>query len=334
MKSVYYITLLIVILVILIFSLNAFGAETRIIYASSTTAQSSDYPGHVKIAELGSSAIGEVTVISLGGTEAATQALYNNESDVSGSTGPALYESINGLGSWTGKKLPNITRVLHIMAMLDIPICVREGIGINSISDLKGREVFLGFPGTTTNGVYKLIFDALGIEIKEYVGELSDGVEAMKDKKIDVFIKSVNGNSLDATHMDIMTSTPIKFITFTDEEIEKIRGKYPWLTFRKFPAGYFSAFPDLGELWMYSTPKLTACRDNFPEEWAYSWVKNNVEKREEILKVWKSAGLVDLLETPGIVGQIPGLFLHPGAIRYYKERGIEIPESVIPPEMK
>lgn len=332
----YQIILLIALILIPTISISALGqsAKTSLIYGSSTTTTSADYPGHIKIAEIGASEIGEITVTSPGGTVACTQGLYQKESHVAGSTDSGLYEAISGLSAWKGIKQPNTLRVLHVLAMLDVPICVRESTGINSISELKGKKVFLGWPGTTTYAMYELIFDALELEIEPFVADLSDAVDAYKDNRIDVFVKSVDGNTIDKTHMDINNTSPIKFISYTDEEVKKVRDKYPWITFQKYPAGYFIQFPELGELWMYSTAKIAICRDDFPEDWAYKWVKSNVERRDEVIQVWKSAGFVDILDTPKIIGKIPDLYLHPGALKYYQEIGAEIPDNVIPPEMK
>lgn len=311
--------------------------EIRLIFGACTDPQSSDYPGQVLTGEIGSKGIpgAKITIICPGGSQAAMAAVFNKEADVAAIDDCSAYEYIHHMGAWEGKSTPNNIRVLNLRDLSYNPIAVRANSDIYQVSDLEGRKVFLGYSGTTCEGNARLaIVKALGINVDILVGSLSDGVEAMKNRRVEAFTKTVAGNKVDATHIDIMTSTPLRFIGFTWEEVEKIQSKSPWLLYRELPKGWFPSMPDQEAFIANSVIRFVMCRDDFPEEYAYNWTKSIVENWEKIVEVAPSQGSVNPLDCPDFASNVRQLYLHPGAIRYYREMGIEIPEAVIPPEMK
>jgi len=307
---------------------------TQILYGSSAKQASSWFPAHVKMAELGDRGMPEtsVTVVFPGGSVIATQTVFDGEQHVAGGSMLALYEAFHGMGKWEGKPLPNRVRVLYYYTGCPNPITVRTDREIASVSDLKDCKVFLGYPGSTTHAQHLLAFDALEIEYDEYVGSLSDAVPAFKDRRIDAFIKSTNGHSIDATQRDILTTTPIKFIGFTDSEIKKIQKKYERVNFIEFPTDWYKGFPLEEPIKIINYALIVIARDDFPEELAYQWTKSVIENWDEVGAVFPGAAAITPLDTPKLL--LPDVYMHSGSIRYLRDRGINIPQSAIPPEMK
>jgi len=307
---------------------------TQILYGSSAKQASSWFPAHVKMAELGDRGMEgtSVTVVFPGGSVIATQTVFDGEQHVAGGSMLALYEAFHGLGRWEGKPLSNRVRVLYYYTDCPNPIAVRADKGIASVSDLKGGKVFLGYPGSTTHAQHLLAFDALGIDYEEYVGSLSDAVPAFKDRRIDAYIKSTNGHGIDATHRDILTTTPLKFIGFTNSEVDKIQKKYERVKFIDFPVDWYDDFPMEEPIKIVNYALIVIARDDFPEELAYQWTKSVVENWDEVGEVFPGAAAITPLDTPNLL--LPEVYMHSGSIRYMRERGITIPQSAVPPEMK
>jgi TRAP transporter TAXI family solute receptor len=69
---------------------------------------------------------------------------------------------------------------------------------------------------------------------------------------------------------------------------------------------------------------------NMPEEQAYEIVKALFEHRDELEQVYVGASWT----TPENTIDYAIAPLHPGAIRYFKEIGLEVPDRLIPPEIK
>jgi hypothetical protein len=309
------------------------SSTERLSYGCPSATTSSWYPEHCKNAELGGLGTGKpVTVVLPGGGVAVTQAVFDGEVDTGGSTVPALYEMIHGLANWEGEPQPNRLRVLYVHTDCPHPITVPADSGIDNVMDLTGKKIYLGNPGSTTYSQHELAFDALGLEYEAFVGDQADAVIAFKDGRLDVYIKATNGHSLDASQIDIMSTRDISLIGWTDDQMLKIKEEYPWVGFREFPAGWYDAFPELGAINEIAYALPVIARDDFPEELAYQWTKSVIENFDELGALLPGAAAYDPLDTPNVLP--PDVFMHPGAIRYFREIGVEIPDSVVPPEMK
>ncbi len=304
-----------------------------LLFGSSSPPTSSWYPAQCKAAELGARGTGiPTTVTMVGGSVATLQAIYDGELDVGHLTLIGHYESIHGKGFWEGKPLENRIRVFYFRNGGVCPPAVRADSGIDSIADMEGKVVYCGYPGSSHYSVYAAYFDALGIEYEEFVGSLPDAVAAFKDGRLDVLGKMTSGRSVDASHLDIMSTIDIKFVGVTEEETKIVQAKYPYVSFRTVPAGWYPQLPDLGEITFGAIECTGGADKDFPEELAYRWTKSYIENYDECRAVF--AGAKDYNPTAALMQLPPDIKLHPGAVRYYREVGVEFPESAIPPEMK
>ena len=66
---------------------------------------------------------------------------------------------------------------------------------------------------------------------------------------------------------------------------------------------------------------LLVVPENANENLVYQIVKTLFEKKEELVRVHKDAAFLDLANQASGASPIP---FHPGAARYYKERGITV----------
>ncbi len=77
-------------------------------------------------------------------------------------------------------------------------------------------------------------------------------------------------------------------------------------------------------------PNWLGLRMDIDEEVVYQLTKTIFENLEYLVGVHKAARFIQL---DSALSGLP-VPLHPGALKYYRERGIEIPDSLIPPEAK
>ena len=191
---------------------------------------------------------------------------------------------------------------------------------IKSVSDLKGKRVageLMGSP--PTNIIRQAIFEAHGLSDKDVKvipfrnpGELSQLVrEGMADAGMSTF-------SFPAISIDEMTaSKPVYFISLSKETIEKVLAKLgPVWTGVTIPAnaykGQTSAVPTIGGYSVFIS------RPDLDEALAYSIVKAVYDHQQEFwnyhagAKSWTLENTIAMWVLP----------YHPGAIKYYKEKGI------------
>ncbi len=117
---------------------------------------------------------------------------------------------------------------------------------------------------------------------------------------------------------------PLNFITLTPDERERLQKAMPELSITEIAAGTYSslktAYITIG---VYN---FAIGRDDLPDDLVYQLVKAVYENQPRLMKAHETAR-----ETlPQDVLKNTLLPLHPGAIRYYREIGIKVPDSLIP----
>jgi len=197
-----------------------------------------------------------------------------------------------------------------------------EGTGINKFADLKGKRISTGAPVSGTEVMADRLLEALGIGKNDFTRErlsVAESVNALKDGKIDAFFW-VGG--VPTAAVSDLASTPGKKIKLIDhgDGADKMRGKYgPIYVRNKILA---NAYP--GETHDTSNVdvwNLLVVPENADEKLVYEITKTLFEKKEDLVKVHKDAGFLDLNNQMTGASPIP---FHPGALRYFKEKGLKV----------
>ncbi|MDR7522606.1 MAG: TAXI family TRAP transporter solute-binding subunit [Armatimonadota bacterium] len=196
-----------------------------------------------------------------------------------------------------------------------------EGSGIASIADLRGKRVSVGAPGSGTEITALRILEAAGLhpdrDIRRERLGVAPSVDALKDRKIDAFFWS--GGLPTASVLDLAASPGVRIrLIPLDALVPTLQRKYGNLYFRsviqkEFYPGMAADAPTIG------VANLLVVHQDFNAELAYQITKLLFERRAELAQIHKEAANITLI---GLAGRSPVPF-HPGAIRYYKERGLE-----------
>lgn len=204
-------------------------------------------------------------------------------------------------------------------------VVIRAGLGITSLKEVKEKKLPIRLHTVRPNGTgetgAKLLLAAYGItynDIKSWGGTVEQTTRtatstAFQDGRADMYIHSVNrGHPAVA---EIAISTPVKFLNIEPEIIEKLY-KYGF-TSATLPAGSFK-----GQDAPVQVPGLTSCiivSDTMSEDTAYSLAKGICESKEDLIK--GHAAFSDFKPEQAWKPEYLGAPLHPGAARYYKEKG-------------
>ena len=112
-------------------------------------------------------------------------------------------------------------------------------------------------------------------------------------------------------------------LNWTQETLDKINAKYPLWDWYDFPPG---TYPNQDKLIRtIGSPNVLVTRDDISEEVVYNVTKviwENLATLQEIHGATKDMRLEIAIEGLGAP-------LHPGAIRYYREVGLEIPARLL-----
>ena len=117
---------------------------------------------------------------------------------------------------------------------------------------------------------------------------------------------------------------PFTFIDLSPEQIEAIRKAMPEFSPSKIAAGTYRFLEkDHITIGVYN---FAIGRADLPDDLVYQLVKAVFENQPRLVKATAAAS--DTL--PQNVVKDTFLPFHPGAVRYYREIGIKIPESLVP----
>lgn len=239
--------------------------------------------------------------------------------DVAFTLADTAFDAFNGKEAFHGNPVP-IRTLTPLYNNINHLVTI-DGTGVNTIADLKGKRVSVGSPSSGTEVTALRILEAAGIDPdkdirKERLG-VAESVDAIRDRKIDAFFWS--GGLPTAAVLDLATTPGIRIkLIPLDSTLPTLQKKYGNLYFRAII---------LKEIYLglpanaatVGVANLLVVHKDFPDELAYLITKLIYERRAELAQVHSEAKNITLV---GVAGRSPVPF-HPGAIRYFKERGIE-----------
>lgn len=237
-----------------------------------------------------------------------------------------LYEGIHGEGDWTGGNTYEDIRVIFPMYHTPFHWWSTAESGVTSILEHEGERVGVGPAGGTPGTYNPLIYEALGIETGDQVqAGASDMASQMMDGQLD-HIGFSAGIPIAAV-TEIEAQMDINIYGIDGEEREKVKEALPYFVDFVIPKDtYESLDSDIETIAQYN---FGVVHKNANEDFVYDFVKAYHENIEQMITTHASAEEARDPEAILINESYP---MHPGAIRYYEEIGIELPEAVYPPE--
>ena len=188
-----------------------------------------------------------------------------------------------------------------------------EKTGIKEVSDLKGKRVGVGAPGSGTEVNARQILKAHGItydDIKADYLSYAEAVEQMKNGAVDAaFLTSGLPNS---TIMDLSTTQDVKIIPIRKESVEKLAEEYPFYASEVIPAGTYDNEEDVETA---AVQTLLVTRADLSDDLVYDITKTIFENLDALRETHSAANSIKL-ETVKKGMPIP---LHPGAEKYFNE---------------
>jgi TRAP transporter TAXI family solute receptor len=228
----------------------------------------------------------------------------------------------NGQGDWTqGTRFRSIRA---LFPMYDTPfhgIALRRS-NITNLAGLAGKNVGLGPRGGTPGTYWPIILERLGIRTAALrFGSASDMQGQLNDGLLDAFLFA-SGVPVPA-FSEAETQQQVNWIDFTAEEVTRITAALPELAPGTIPQSvYRTSGRDLRIVGMFN---FAVGHQSLDEGFVYELVKavldNNAQLRQAI-----AAGAETVAANATKNTFLP---FHPGAVRYYRERGIAIPDNLV-----
>ncbi|MBL8564382.1 MAG: TAXI family TRAP transporter solute-binding subunit [Hyphomicrobiaceae bacterium] len=196
-----------------------------------------------------------------------------------------------------------------------IQIVAAKDSGIKSIADLKGKGLSVGAPKSGTELNARAIFGALAMSYAdlaktEYL-PFAESVELIKNRQLDATLQSAGLGV--ASIRDLASAVPITVVAIPATVAEKLGAPY---VAADIPAGTYEgqteAVPTL------AVGNILVTHSDVPEEVVYEMTKQLFENLDGLVAAHKAAKSIK----PETAAKGLPLPLHPGAERYYKEKGL------------
>ncbi|MGE5839805.1 MAG: TAXI family TRAP transporter solute-binding subunit [Deltaproteobacteria bacterium] len=260
--------------------------------------------------------------------EATTAAIDNLKLLTAGRAGMAFCYDYHVVWANEGK-VPGLTGkhpVRMVMGFYEQPlhIVTKEGTGIASLMDLKGKRVSTGAPNSGTEEQADYVLKGLGIDWnKDFAREklgATESVAALKDGKIQAFFWS--GAVPTSSIIDLSSTPGLKMVLLpvAGEPAAKIMKENPGVFHATvFEKGSYSAL-DKDVPAIAITAVLTAM-DTFPQDKMYEIVSSVFASTAELSAVWKDATKLAPQKSVSQVTPDALKYLHAGSQRFFKEKG-------------
>ena len=265
----------------------------------------------------GIQATAEVT----GGSVANLQLVGTGKPYLAMTMADAGLDALKGQDRFAGKPVP--VRTLLIMYPNRMHVVTTEGTGIKTVTDLKGKRVSTGSGGSATEVMAFRVIEAAGLDkdkdmTRERLG-VAESVNALKDRKIDAFFWVGGLPTAAVTDLANTPNVKIKMIDHADL-VPAMNKKYGNLYVEDvIPKDTYKGMD--GDNKQATVMNLLVAHENMDEKTAYDITKGIFENREELIRVHKEAANFKLENQKASATPIP---YHPGAIKYYAEKGIKI----------
>ena len=210
-------------------------------------------------------------------------------------------------------------------------VVASEAAKTGTIADfvaLKGSSMALGKENSGTIGSNKALLEGLGVDIdKDYTlvhAGYGPSAEALQNGQVEG-ISTPAGVPVGAiSQLLASVGDKAKILSFTDEELKAADGGRDLWTPYEIPAG---TYPGQSEaVQTIAQPNFLAVRADAAEENVYLITKTIYENLPFLQAIHPATKAMALEKA---IAGLP-LPLHPGAIKYYKEAGLEIPERLMP----
>jgi len=238
----------------------------------------------------------------------------------------ALIMADTGWNAYQGKaqfkdKVP--IRALAVLYPNNLHIVTVEDKGIDKVTDLRGKRVSTGAPGSGTEVMALRVLEAFGLDADKDMKRdrllPTESAHALKDKKLDAFFW-VGGLPTGAiTDFGATPGIKIKLISHADV-VDKMREKYGPLYVRgTIPAKTYPGQD--GDAAIAVVWNLLVCNQDMKENVAYDVIRTLFDHKQDLIASHEDARYL-ALETQASGGSpIP---FHPEAVKYFTEKGIKI----------
>jgi hypothetical protein len=228
----------------------------------------------------------------------------------------AVFQAYNGTAAWEGNPFKDLRTVFSVHPET-VMLVTRKDTGITSVADLKGKRVNIGNPGSGQRGNAEDILRLTGLDpdkdIRDEGLQQNEANRALVDQKIDAFFYTV-GNPWGGG-LEISNSAEIVMVPLDSDAIKRFVAGNPYYVLTEIPGGIYKGVDKDVPTFAVKATFVTGEAES--EDEVYNVTKtvfDNLDRLRQLHPAFKILRPKDMLQ--GLAAP-----MHPGAIRFYKEKG-------------
>jgi TRAP transporter TAXI family solute receptor len=244
------------------------------------------------------------------------KAIQAGKADVAFANSVSTVDAINGKPPFDQPA----TNVCHVATLYPqyFQIVTTADTGIESVDQVKGRELTTQPTGNTGEAITKHLLEASGLSYDDLSGtdfvSYNDSVALLKDGNSEVFTL---GTTVPASAiMDLASARDVRLLPVDDALLAKMQALNPGYKRIEIPAGSYpgqdAAVPTIG----YATHVIARC--DLPDETVTGILTQIVDHQQDLASVAKAIGNTTLEQ----MGADIGVPFHAAAEQFFKDKGV------------
>jgi len=257
------------------------------------------------------------TAPSTGGSIANINAIKAGDMDMGVAQSDWQFHAYNGTSEFEGNKFDKERAVFSVHGE-PFTVIARADAGIKTFDDLKGKRVNIGNPGSGQYATMQVVMDALGWTMDDFAlaSELkpAEQAAALGDNKVDAIIYTVghpNGSIQEA-----VSTVDAVLVPVTGEAIDKLIADNAYYAAAVVPGGMYKGSD--ADTMTFGVKATFVTSADVADDVVYEVVKavfDNFDRFKKLHPAFENLNEADMIKD-GLSAP-----LHPGAEKYYKERG-------------
>ena len=257
------------------------------------------------------------SVESTGGSVFNVNAIKAGELDFGLAQSDVQFNAAKGEGQFKGNADPDLRAIFSVHPE-PFTVLARPDVGVKQFADFKGKRFNIGNPGSGTLLSMEELLKQLGWTKADFAlaAELKADEQgtALCDNKIDGFFYGVGHPS--AAIQDPTIACGAKLISLTGPAVDALVKGHPYYAKATIPGGMYANNPNPTETYGVLATVVTSAKVS--DDTVYALVKAVFDNFDEFKKLHPAFAILDpkAMITNGLSAP-----LHPGAVKFYKEKG-------------
>ena len=256
------------------------------------------------------------SIQATGGSAENMRLIHRGRAELALANGSSAYEAYHGVGVYSKEGKQNVSAMFAVYPSPVQVVTLDENKEVAKITDIKGKRVAVGPPGSGTENDVRNIIRSLGISYDDFSQaflSFNEMAMSLRDGVIDVAFHTVGVPA--ASLVDLSTTRKIRILDFSEPELKKIFNDYPYYYEFTIPVDAYRGLEKPSRT--LQTPVIMVCPPDMPDDVVYTITKILYEKRDRLVQVHASARWIK----KDFMTNVP-IPYHPGAEKYLKEIGV------------